>query len=195
MSTISLLLLGFVSRDRSRLVDNRSRLVGNRSRVVAIALLGLRGVDRGALVAHLSHEALGVVSRVGGGLDPTVGQGDGEGALDYSIGVLGLCLLEVGLGVVVRDAVLVGEGLGRQLLLVVDLRVGVGGGIHGGGGRGAIHGGLVTTGNSHKAGSSHKLENGSYYYYYFYNFNVVILINKTYVYSTASPSLQIHNFL
>ena len=81
-----------------------------------ISTLGLRWVGSGARVGHLGNEPGLVGRRVGGRLDPAVGQGDGEGALHVAVCVLRLCLLEVGLAVVVGDAVLVGEGLGGQLL-------------------------------------------------------------------------------
>ena len=83
---------------------------------MSISTLGLRWVGSGARVGHLSNEPGLVGRRVGGRLDPAVGQGDGEGALHVAVCVLRLCLLEVGLAVVVGDAVLVGEGLGGQLL-------------------------------------------------------------------------------
>ena len=60
-----------------------------------------------------------MVGGVGGGLDPAVGQGDGEGASHVAAGVLGLTLLEVGVAVVVGDAILIGVRLGGQLLLNV----------------------------------------------------------------------------
>ena len=95
---------------------------------------GCRGEDCLPGVGYLGHEPVGVVRRVGGRLDPAVGQGDGEGALHVAASVLGLALLEVGVAVVVSDAVFVGVRLGGQLLLyVLD---------HGGvvGGRGSILG-------------------------------------------------------
>ena len=88
----------------------------------AIAAGRLGRVDGGALVGDVGHETIDMVRRVGGRLYAAVGQGDDKGALDHAVGVLRLGLLEVGLAVVVVDAVLVGERLGRQLLL------GVGGG-------------------------------------------------------------------
>ena len=95
---------------------------------------GSRGEDCLPGVGDLGHEPVGVVRRVAGRLDPAVGQGDGEGALHVAAGVLGLALLEVGVAVVVGDAVLVGIRLGGKLLLhVLD-----DGGVVGG--RGAILG-------------------------------------------------------
>ena len=79
-------------------------------------------------VGNLGHESIRVVGRVGGRLDTPVGQGDRERTSNVAPGVLGLGLLEVGVAVVVSDAVLVGVGLGRQLLLhVLDKRGLVGG--------------------------------------------------------------------
>ena len=86
---------------------------------MSISTLGLRWVGSGARVGHLSNEPSLVGRRVGGRLDPVVGQGDGEGALHVAASVLGLALLEVGVAVVVGDAVLVGVRLGGQLLLYV----------------------------------------------------------------------------
>jgi hypothetical protein len=93
----------------------------------AIAAGRLGRVDGRALVGDVSHETIDMVSRVGRRLDATVGQGDDKGALDDAVGVLRLGLLEVGLAVVVVDAVLVGKRLGRELLL----RVGGGGAVRG----------------------------------------------------------------
>ena len=95
---------------------------------VTITSSRLRRVDWLPRVGHLCHEPVHVVRCVGGRLDPTVGQGDCEGALHVAAGILRLRLLEVGLAVVVGDPVLVGEGLGSQLLLNVG-----GGGVLGGG--------------------------------------------------------------
>ena len=76
---------------------------------------GSRGEDCLPRVGDLGHEPVGVVRRVAGRLDPAVGQSDGEGAADVAGSVLGLGLPEVGLAVVVGDAVLVGVGLGDLL--------------------------------------------------------------------------------
>jgi hypothetical protein len=83
---------------------------------VSVSTCGLRRVDRGALVGHLSNKAVDMVGSVGGGLDTAVRESDHEGSLDNTIGILGLSLLEVSLGVVVIDSVLIGEGLGGKLL-------------------------------------------------------------------------------
>ena len=84
-----------------------------------ITSLGLWWVDRLPRVGDLCDEPVDVVGRVAGCLDSTVGQRDRERASDNTLGVLGLRLLEVGLAVVVGDAVLVGVGLRRQLLLYI----------------------------------------------------------------------------
>ena len=81
-----------------------------------VSTLGLRRVGSGARVGHLGNEPGFVGRRVGGRLDPTVRQGNREGALHVAVRVLRLSLLEVGLAVVVGDTVFVGEGLGCELL-------------------------------------------------------------------------------
>ena len=101
------------------------RLVGTGCGV-AVSTGGLRGVDSLTGVGHLSHEAVCVVSCVGGGLDTAVGEGDGERAGNIATGILGLSLLEVGLAVIISHTVLVGVGLGGQLLLNVGSRGAVG---------------------------------------------------------------------
>ena len=83
---------------------------------MSVSTLGLRWVGSGARVGHLCNEPGLVGRRVGGCLDTAVRQGNREGALHVAVRVLRLSLLEVGLAVVVGDTVLVGEGLGRQLL-------------------------------------------------------------------------------
>ena len=80
---------------------------------------GRRGEDCLPGVGDLGHEPVGVVGRVGGRLDPAVRQSDGEGARHVAAGVLRLALLEVGVAVVVGDSVLIGVGLGGELLLDV----------------------------------------------------------------------------
>merc|ERR1712080_497126 len=88
-------------------------------------------VDGLSGVGHLGDEAVGVVSGVGGRLDTALGKGDCEGASNVAGSVLGLGLPEVGLAVVIGDAVLVGVGL-RNLLH--DGNGGGGGGHKGEGG-------------------------------------------------------------
>ena len=101
----------------SGLVHWGSRGVGSNGSSMAISLSGLRGVDRGALVADFGDEAVDVVGGVLGGLDATVGKSDHVAAGDNTVGILGLSLLEVGLAVVVVDSILIGERLGGELLL------------------------------------------------------------------------------
>ena len=105
---------------------------------MSVSLLGLWGVDWGALVGDISDESVDVISGVGGGLDPAVGESDHEASGDNTSGVLGLGLLEVGLAVVVSHAVLVGEGLRGELLGDIGGGLVVGGGR--GVGRGAVSG-------------------------------------------------------
>ena len=117
-----------VVQDSMKGMKNLSVVVGGRGILwgrgvlgggMAVSLIGLRGVDGGTLVGDISNESIVVVSRVGGGLDPAVRKGNDELSLDNSLGILGLRLLEVSLAVVIVDSVLVGEGLGSQLLLLV----------------------------------------------------------------------------
>ena len=96
-----------------------------------------RGVDSLTRVGNLSDVAVGVVSGVGDGLDPAVGEGDGVGATDNTVGISGLSGVEVGLGVVIGNTVGVGVRL-RELLHHLDNR----GSVVGGGGsvgRGSMH--------------------------------------------------------
>ena len=96
-----------------------------------------RGVDGLAGVGDLSNVAGDVIGVVGDGLDPAVGEVDGVRSSHGTSAVVGLGLLEVGLGVVV------GHGVG----------VGVGGGLgEVGGGNGVHHGGVLGGGG----GSGHK---------------------------------------
>ncbi len=98
---------------------------------MAVTSSGLRGVDGGTLIGDLSDETVVVVGGVGGGLDSAVGEGDHERSLHITLGILGLGLLEVGLGVVVVDAILVGERLGGKLLLGIGSGSAIGGGTSG----------------------------------------------------------------
>jgi len=93
---------------------------------VTVSTSGLRGVHGCALIGDLSDESVVVVSGVGGGLDSAVGEGDHERSLNVAGGILGLGLLEVGLGVVIVDTILVGERLGGKLLLLVGSRWAIG---------------------------------------------------------------------
>merc|ERR1712128_381226 len=84
------------------------------------------GVDRGALVGDLSNKAIDMVSSIGGGLDTTVREGNGVGALDNTISILGLGLLEVCLRVVISHSILIGIGLRGQLHRSIRCRGSVG---------------------------------------------------------------------
>merc|ERR1712025_989611 len=99
---------------------------------MSISSLGFLGVDRGTLIGDLSDETVVVVSGVGGGLDSAVGKGDGERSSYVSISVL-----EVGLGVVISNAVFIGERLRGEFL-----NWGIGGG-------GSISWGSSGDGSSH----------------------------------------------
>ena len=83
---------------------------------MAVSLLGLWGVDWGALVGDISDESVVVIGGVGGGLDSAVRKGNGERSSYVSISVLGFSLLEVGLGVVISNAVFIGERLRGEFL-------------------------------------------------------------------------------
>lgn len=83
----------------------------------AVSAGGLWGVDGGALVLDVGDVAVEGVGVVGDDLDAAVGKVDPVLALNVAAGILGLCLVEVGAGVSVLHAVLVGEGLGRKNLL------------------------------------------------------------------------------
>ena len=76
-----------------------------------------RGVDSLSGVGHVSNKAVGVVSVVGDGLDPAVGKRNSVRATNDAVGIARLLGVEVGLGVVVRDAI--GEGVGLWGLLGV----------------------------------------------------------------------------
>ena len=71
-----------------------------------------RGVDGLTRVGDLSNVAGQVVGVVGDGLDPAVGKVDGVRSGNDTSSVVGLGLLEGGLGVVVGDGVGVGVGGG-----------------------------------------------------------------------------------
>merc|ERR1712080_208661 len=104
---------------------------------VSVSTLGLWGVLSLSGVGDLGHEAVVVISGVGGGLDTAVGESDGEGSGNVSFGVLALSLLEVGLGVIVGYSVLVGERLRGEFLWFVSRSRVVGWG------RGAVGWGVV----------------------------------------------------
>jgi len=142
-----------VDWDRGRLVGwwGWGGLVGWGG-VVAVPSLGLWGVDGGALVGDVGDEASLVVSVVGDDLHPAVGKVHPVGAVDLAVRVLVLGLLEGSAGVLVLDAILVGVGLGRKLLLVL-----VGGGLVGWGwGRMVRSGGGLVGGGGGGGGPSAK---------------------------------------
>merc|ERR1711862_366028 len=86
---------------------------------VSVSLLWLRWVDWGSLVCDISDESVDVVSGVGGGLDSAIRKSNHEATSNNTVGILCLCLLEVGLAVVISNSVLVGEWLRGELLLLV----------------------------------------------------------------------------
>ena len=73
-------------------------------------------VDGLALVPDVGDVAVLVVGVVGDDLGAAVGEGDAVLAADDAVLVLRLLLVEVGAGVLVLDAVLVGEGARGQLV-------------------------------------------------------------------------------
>merc|ERR1719418_16436 len=111
--------------------------VGNNGGSGDVATSRLRGVDSLTSVLNGGNVSGQVVGVVGDGLDPAVGKVDGVRSSHGTSAIVGLRLLEVGLGVVV------GHGVG----------VGVGGGLgEVGGGNGVHHGGVLGGGG----GSGHK---------------------------------------
>ena len=94
---------------------------------VSVSLLGLWGVDWGALVGDISDESVDVISGVGGGLDSAVRKSNHEATRDETVGILCFCLLEVGLAVVISHSVLVSIRLGGKLLRSVGSGGSVGG--------------------------------------------------------------------
>merc|ERR1719175_276922 len=87
--------------------------------------LGLR-VVRSSLVSHISNKSSLMGGSVAGGLHSAIGKSDGEGASNITILILGLLLVEVGGGVVISYAVLVGKSLRGS---IIGVRLGsIGGG-------------------------------------------------------------------
>merc|ERR1739838_636716 len=114
--------------------------VGNHGGSGNVATSRGRGVDSLTRVGDLSNVASQVVGVVGDGLDPAVGKVDGVRSGHGTGAIVGLGLLEVGLGVVVGHGVGVGVGGGLS-------KVGGSDGVHhrgssilGGGGGGSHHG-------------------------------------------------------
>jgi len=132
------------------LVDWGSGLVGWGG-VVAVPSLGLWWVDSGSLIGDVSDKASLVVGVVSDDLDTAVRKVHTVGSVNLAIGVLVLCLLEGGAGVLVLDTVLVSVWLRGELLhgFVVG-----GGGVVGDRGRlvGRGRSGSVSQGNSHEGG-------------------------------------------
>ena len=111
---------------RSRLVY-RSSLVDRGS--MSISFLWLRWVDRGSLIGNLSNKPIVVVSSVGGGLDSSVRESNGERSGNFALSILSLGLLEVVLRVVISYSIFIGKWLrGELLLLVTHNRGAIGGG-------------------------------------------------------------------
>merc|ERR1711970_491628 len=111
--------------------------MGNHGGSGNVATSRLRGVDSLTGVGDLSNVASQVVGVVGDGLDPAVRKVDGVRSSHSTSAIVGLGLLEVGLGVVV------GHGVG----------VGVGGGLSKVGGSNGVHHRGVLGGGG---GGSHK---------------------------------------
>jgi len=66
---------------------------------------------------------------VSGGLDPSVGKGNGVRSSNITVGILVLFLLEVSLAVVIIYSILVGKGLRGQLLLLIRGRCSIARGV------------------------------------------------------------------
>jgi hypothetical protein len=94
-------------------LGSRCVLGGGVGGVLLIGVLGL------SFVLDISDETVLVVSGVGHNLDTAVGKVDTVRSLEVAISVLGLGLVEAGARVFIIDTVLVGEGLGSELLLFV----------------------------------------------------------------------------
>ena len=79
----------------------------------------LCGVLGNSLVRNISDESIFMGGSVSGGLDPSVGKGNGVRSSNITVGILVLFLLEVSLAVVIIYSILVGKGLRGQLLLLI----------------------------------------------------------------------------
>ena len=86
------------ARDSNRVGDS---MANNRSNI---------RVDSSAIVGDLGNVAIGIVSVVVDVLDPAVGKSNGVRTLTLAGAIVGLSSVEVGVGVVVSDGVLVGVG-------------------------------------------------------------------------------------
>merc|ERR1712106_1279474 len=99
---------------------SRGRLVNWCSLVswgsMSVSSSRLWGVDCGTFIRHLSNESVVVVSSVGGGLDSAIRKSNGERSSNFALSILSLSLLEVVLGVVINNSVLVGKWLRSKLL-------------------------------------------------------------------------------
>ena len=133
---------------RSRLVY-RSSLVDRGS--MSISFLRLRWVDRGSLIGNLSNKPIVVVSSVGGGLDSSVRESNGERSGNFALSILSLGLLEVVLRVVISYSIFIGKWLRGELLLLVGRGRVVGG-------RGSVGWGASGIGEGHHSGDDHKLQ-------------------------------------
>merc|ERR1719420_1949894 len=71
----------------------------------------------------ISHKPEDMVNSVGGCLDTTIREGNNKLSLDISIGVLTLTLLEVCLGVVICNSILVSVGFWNAILNIGLLAV------------------------------------------------------------------------
>jgi len=111
------------------------------------------GVGSGAIIGHLSHVSLDIISMVVDMLDPAVRKSHRVGAILVGKAIARLSSLEVGVGVVISDGVVVGVG---GNLVSVDLSNGVGNSVGNHRGmvsRGSVdHGGMVGRGSVDQRG-------------------------------------------
>ena len=66
-----------------------------------VPTLGFLCIFRGALIRYLSHKAIVMISCISHGLHPSIRQSNHEGSDNISLGILGLCLPEAVLAVVI----------------------------------------------------------------------------------------------
>merc|ERR1719431_1088049 len=88
--------------------------VVSRSRGRAVRL-GL-GVDRDSLVGHIGDINVVVVGGVLNVLGPAIGKSNRVATSDGAVGISGLGSIELGLGVVISNTILIGIGSGHLLL-------------------------------------------------------------------------------